>query len=178
MNSPGEQGIYEELITGLYLNAFPTVAAFVSKMGGTYEQASDVFQEAIVVYYESVIVAGKTIETSEKAYLMGISKHLWYRENRRSVQNRVLTMLDQEIADEIRSSVPSTVKLLTFLEAAGEKCMEMLKAFYYDKLSLNSIADRFGFSSIRSATVQKYKCIEKVRAEVKERKLAYEDFTE
>jgi hypothetical protein len=56
--------------------------------------------------------------------------------------------------------------------------MEILKAFYYDNLSANTIAGLFGYSGIRSATVQKYKCMEKVRETIKENSLAYEDFVE
>lgn len=45
--------------------------------------------------------------------------------------------------------------------------MQLLIAFYYDGLSMQDMARRFGFSGTRSATVQKHKCLEKVRAEVK-----------
>jgi predicted DNA-binding protein YlxM (UPF0122 family) len=45
--------------------------------------------------------------------------------------------------------------------------MELLKAFYYDHCSMQEVADRFGFNGRRSATVQKYKCLEKVREEIK-----------
>jgi predicted DNA-binding protein YlxM (UPF0122 family) len=56
--------------------------------------------------------------------------------------------------------------------------MELLRAFYYDKLSMRKIAGQFDFNSERSATVQKYKCLEKVRDIVKEKSLTYEDFLE
>jgi predicted DNA-binding protein YlxM (UPF0122 family) len=72
----------------------------------------------------------------------------------------------------------SNNKLLNFLENAGQKCMDMLKAFYYDNLPVRTIAEQFGFSGERSATVQKYKCMEKVRETIKEKALVYEDFFE
>jgi hypothetical protein len=56
--------------------------------------------------------------------------------------------------------------------------MELLQAFYYDKLPMNTIAGLFGFGGERSATVQKYKCLEKVRDIVKDKSLTYEDFLE
>jgi hypothetical protein len=40
------------------------------------------------------------------------------------------------------------------------------------------IAGRFGFSGERSATVQKFKCLEKVRDTIKSKSLSYEDFVE
>ncbi len=54
--------------------------------------------------------------------------------------------------------------------------MELLKSFYYDQLPLADAATLFGFSGVRSATVQKYKCLEKVRESIKEKSLIYEDF--
>ena len=54
--------------------------------------------------------------------------------------------------------------------------MELLRSFYYDQQPLTDIAGKFGFSGVRSATVQKYKCLEKVRETIKERSLTYEDF--
>jgi hypothetical protein len=56
--------------------------------------------------------------------------------------------------------------------------MELLHAFYYNRQSMDEITDRFGYSSAHSATVQKFKCLEKMRDTVKEKSLRYEDFTE
>ena len=56
--------------------------------------------------------------------------------------------------------------------------MKLLKGFYYDQLPLTDIATAFGFSGVRSATVQKYKCLEKVRETIKQKALQYEDFME
>jgi len=56
--------------------------------------------------------------------------------------------------------------------------MDLLRSFYYDKMPLTTIASTYGYSGVRSATVQKYKCLEKVRETIKEKALAYEDFME
>jgi len=45
--------------------------------------------------------------------------------------------------------------------------MDLLQAFYYFKTPMREIAEEFGYRSERSATVQKYKCLEKVRDTVK-----------
>jgi hypothetical protein len=72
----------------------------------------------------------------------------------------------------------NTGKLFTFLERAGGKCMQILTEFYYHRLPMEKIMRKFGFSSERSATVQKYKCLEKIRDIVKFKSLNYEDFLE
>ncbi|GAB5525904.1 MAG: hypothetical protein Roseis2KO_37760 [Roseivirga sp.] len=162
----------------MYLDAFPATAAFITKRGGTLEQTKDLFQDALIIYYEQVLTVGSEIRVSEKAYLLGIVKHLWYGQIREASDSERLDNIDTSLLTETKEPVMSNHKLLSFLESAGERCMEMLKAFYYDKCSLAKIAERFGFSGTRSATVQKYKCLERVREEVKERKLEYADFTE
>ena len=68
------------------------------------------------------------------------------------------------------------VMVIANLETAGKKCMELLKVFYYDHLSVDNVATLFGYSSTHSATVAKYKCLEKVRETVKQNSLNYADF--
>ncbi|MET4141004.1 hypothetical protein [Pedobacter sp. UYP1] len=56
--------------------------------------------------------------------------------------------------------------------------MELLKAYYYDHLPADHVVTLFGYSSTHSATVAKYKCLEKVRETVKQKSLHYADFIE
>ena len=57
--------------------------------------------------------------------------------------------------------------LLYRCEYRSQECLELLTAFYYEHLPLRDIATKFGFNGTRSATVQKYKCLEKVREKIK-----------
>jgi DNA-directed RNA polymerase specialized sigma24 family protein len=127
------------------------------------------------VYYEKGFIKSDPI-LNEKAYLMGIAKHLWTKRFQEKIRQSVLSDPEEQLAFPEKEELASSEKLLRFLETAGEKCMELLRGFYYEKLSPNEIAGRFGFSGIRSATVQKFKCLEKVRNTVKEKSLSYEDF--
>jgi DNA-directed RNA polymerase specialized sigma24 family protein len=166
----------EELFINLYQQAFPIVARYIGKMGGSLEQTKDVFQDSLIIYYEKFANSSSIPAYGEKAYLIGIAKHLWYKKYRENKESS-WEELDFEIEDKESKDI-SSVKILKFLEIAGQKCMEMLEAFYYQKMSIKDITDRFGFSTERSATVQKYKCLEKVRETIKAKSLVYEDFHE
>ena len=170
----------EQLFITLYKKAFPAVARYVSKMGGSFDEAKDVFQDALVIYYEKLVNASILLNTNEQAYLLGIAKHLWGKKFREDIRYAPLDTLaeDSDFLDDHDDAQPSSSKLLNYLETAGQKCMEILKAFYYDNLPVNAIATLFGYSGVHSATVQKYKCMEKVRETIKEKSLAYEDFVE
>ncbi len=167
----------EKLFMALYKKAFPAVAKYVSKMGGSFDEAKDVFQDALVIYYEKLVTQSISLNTNEQAYLLGIAKHLWFKRFRENILHTTLDAHKDDFTNE-EELQPSAAKLLHYLETAGQRCMEILKAFYYDNLPVNKIAELFGYSGVRSATVQKYKCMEKVRETIKEKSLAYEDFVE
>jgi DNA-directed RNA polymerase specialized sigma24 family protein len=173
-STPAER---EQLFITLYKKAFPQVVKYVSKMGGSFDEAKDVFQDALVIYYEKFVSAPVALHTNEQAYLVGIAKHLWVKKFRENMQHSPLDLYHDDIMED-EEMHPSPIKILQYLETAGQKCMEILKAFYYDNLHVDKIAELFGYSGTRSATVQKYKCMEKVRETIKQQSLDYADFIE
>lgn len=174
-----ENGIAERkaLFMQLYQQAFPLVARYVSQRGGSFDDAKDLFQDTLVIYYEKLDTAPVTLRYSERSYLLGIAKHLWAKKSQQLHRHTTWEESLNGLVEE-NTKTSSSEKLLDLLHTSGQKCMELLRAFYYDKLPLSQITGLFGFSSIRSATVQKYKCLEKVRDTIKEKSLTYEDFLE
>src|SRR5688572_18846224 len=76
-----EMPVQQELETEfdeVYEKAFPSVAAFVSKMKGSFSDARDVFHDALIIYYEEITERKLVIENRE-AYILGIAKHLWVK---------------------------------------------------------------------------------------------------
>lgn len=166
----------QEWLRELYTNVFPGVARYVSRQGGNLDEAKDIFQDALVIYYEKTVAGNLQLTHTEKAYLLGIAKHLWYHRQQRQHKQLTDEVLNYLELPQEEVLVPSSSRLLRYLETAGKKCMDMLQAFYYDKQNMREIAKHFGLSGERSATVQKHKCLERVRNTVKEKALTYEDF--
>lgn len=159
----------------LYKKAFPNVARYIARMGGSLEEAQDIFQDALVIYYEKFASAQAEILVSEQAYLLGIAKKLWLQRYKATSKHQPLSDFDIEVVPEEQLA---TGKILHYLETAGKKCMELLKAYYYDRLPVGNVVTLFGYSGTHSATVAKYKCLEKVRDTVKQKSLNYADFIE
>lgn len=168
----------------LYEAIFPAVARYIAQRGGMLEEAEDVFQDALLVYYEKARGGVLRLERGEKEYVFGVARYLWaqrYRENiRHTSLDEMVAAYEQRELDPRWTELPEQQiahgRIIRVLEAAGQKCMQLLSAFYYEKLDMDGLADRFGFSSKRSATVQKFKCLQKVKQVVKEKSLQYEDF--
>ncbi len=167
-----EQG-RKELFLKLYQECFQSVAIYIKKMGGTLDDARDIFQDALVLYYEKVLAGSLKIDHSHEAYIMGIVKNLWLKQMRNTRHFEEISGM--EIMEE-QSMKPKLDKILSQLKITGKKCLDLLQTFYFEQINMKEVAERFGFRSERSATVQKYKCLEKVRNEVKLKSLGYEDF--
>jgi RNA polymerase sigma factor (sigma-70 family) len=163
------------LFAELYETAFPSVARFISKKNGSFEDAKDIFQDALIVFYEKNQQPQFRPEVSDEAYILGIAKHLWIRKFNRDLKNVPLDDFEAGLSlnDDAMINEP---KLLQLLESTGKKCLDLLRAFYYEKLPMRNIANVFNYRSEHSATVQKYKCIEKIREEIKTKAVSYEDF--
>jgi DNA-directed RNA polymerase specialized sigma24 family protein len=163
----------------LYELCFPVVAKFVSKRKGSFQDAKDIFQDALVIYHEKSQQENFNVEVSPEAYIIGISRHLWSRKfgddcRKISADDR---MSEFSVPDDYFPTVNEN-RLLSLLERSGEKCLSLLRSFYFEKRSIPELKHRFGFQSEHSASVQKYKCIEKIRETIKQKSMAYEDFLE
>lgn len=156
----------DDPIIDLYRDSFPDFARMVRRMGGNLEQAKDSFHDALLIYLEKERAGSLNFHVSPKAYLLGTARICWLRSQN---SHSPLPLPEGfEAADPPAPETEETERtLLASLQKSGQKCLELLKAFYYDHRSMQDIAERFGFKGRRSATVQKYKCLEKVREEIK-----------
>ena len=165
----------EAFFLDLYKKAFHSVASYIARMGGSLDEAQDIFQDTLIIYYEKVTSAKAEIIVNEKAYLLGVSKKIWLQRYRASTKCQSINDFDTEGLPDEKIAAG---KLLQYLETTGKRCLELLKAFYYDALPVVDVASLFGYSGTHSATVAKYKCLEKVRETVKQKSLNYADFIE
>jgi len=169
----------ERPVHEIYERAFPRVAAFVSNKGGSFEDARDIFHDALVIYYEAISENRSSVHTSGEAYILGISKHLWLQKHKKERLHILMSRMEKEISipDDYFPTAANN-RLLRILESAGKKCMELLRAFYYQNVSVKKLTGSLGYTNEHSVSVQKYKCLEKIRNTVKEKSLHYEDFIE
>ena len=156
----------EDPIITLYREAFPHFARMVRTLGGTPEEAKDCFHDALLIYLERERAGKLKLHSSPTAYLLGTGKICWLQKRSRGSFSPLPEGFDSSEAPE-PDLEEREQSLLASLERTGRKCLQLLKSFYYDHLSMDDIAARFGFNGRRSATVQKYKCLEKVRENLK-----------
>ncbi len=159
----------EQALTQLYQRAFPLVRRYVCRHGGSAQDAQDVFHDALVLLYEQAVGGTLVLTASASTYLVGIGRNLWHHEQRRRARlphEDLPDYLDQLPAELVEPAEPA-LAVLDYVEQLGEKCKRMLLAFYYFQQPLGQITTTLGYASVRSATVQKFKCLERLRQSVR-----------
>ena len=160
----------ERALTQLYRQAFPAVRRLVQRQGGSAQDAQDVFQDALVVFYEQAVSNALVLTAAPGTYLVSIARHRWQHELRRRSRLPHATLPDDaELlgAEESTDSPETNFAVLDYVERLGAKCKNLLLSFYYFQQPLAQIAEANGYRSVRSATVQKFKCLERLRASVR-----------
>ena len=158
----------ERTMERIYAQTYPMVRHYIREQGGNEEDAKDIFHESMIVYFEKTALEQLTLTCSVSTYLMGICKNLWRqqveKQRRKTALHETQTDLVWEEPED-ENELPA-LKLMSFVDQLGETCQSILVSFYYFGQRLEQIATRHGYQSIRSATVQKYKCLERLRKAV------------
>ncbi|MDB5011477.1 MAG: polymerase subunit sigma-70, partial [Mucilaginibacter sp.] len=97
----------EELFINLYKEAFPAVAKYISRRGGSFDEAKDIFHDALVIYYENKVSASIK---NDIAWLVGTAKNLWLKKYRENCQNMPLDNIDVTLTED--ESSPSAQRLM------------------------------------------------------------------
>ena len=129
------------------------------------ELAKDIYQQAIVLFYENCLNEKITGNSSVRTYLCGIGKNKYYEAVRSQQKESKLKAEDLEPAMGFPEE--SLSKVETALQLLGEPCRSLLIQFYYHQRSIEQLAETFQYKNVGSAKNQKFKCLERLRKLVK-----------
>ena len=158
----------------VYRQHYPTVMHWISAAGGDDADAADIFQEAMVVLFEKARSEDFRLTCRIGTYLFAICKHLWYKklEQRKRMPGALQDHMngddgfDAAYEDDINVHEEREghyAQLDVALDAIGEPCRSLLRAFYHHDKSMQEIAADFGYTNPDNAKTQKYKCLMRLK---------------
>jgi RNA polymerase sigma factor (sigma-70 family) len=154
---------------------FPAVRKMIISSGGTVDDAKDIFQDSIIVFYRMVLKPEFILTSAIGTFLYSVSKKLWLKKIRDYGSKRLALGKEDMIADDagdIEILTEESEKLLMaekVVAELGEPCRSILYLFYFEKSSMKEIAEQLGYSNEKTAKAQKYKCIERGKKLVAEK---------
>jgi RNA polymerase sigma factor (sigma-70 family) len=149
-----------------YKENYGKVQNMIFKNSGSDDDAKDVYQESMIELVQQIRI-GRLDRLASKlsTYLYAICHHKWIDKLRKS-SKVTTTPLDDQAADVVIENDGPSPYLLAMemvLTELGERCKDLLHAFYYERLPMAEIAARLGFQDDNSAKSQKNKCMDKAR---------------
>ena len=153
----------------IYRENFGLVQNFVANNNGSFDDARDVFQEAMVVLYEKSRNPDFILTCQIRTYLYSICRRLWLKKLQH--QNRYVTPTEgleelmpvEEEIEEKEKLDSDFDNMDVAMRNLGEPCKSLLEAFYIQKKNMGDIASEFGYTNADNAKNQKYKCLMRLK---------------
>jgi RNA polymerase sigma factor (sigma-70 family) len=146
----------ETALQYLYKKHYKMMLHLVLKNSGSEVEAQDVFQDALVLFWEKVQKPDFTLTAKITTFLYSICQNLWRKELAKKQR------LSFEEKDEAISEDWERTERIRAIQACigklGESCRKILQLYYFDNLSMQDIAEKLGLANADTAKSKKYKC--------------------
>ncbi len=163
----------EKVLDHLYKKYYRMMTKVVLSNSGTEEEAKDVYQEALLAFWQKAS-SGKLVLTSKiSTYLYSICLNQWRKELDRKSRLSSEEVDGEEIQGHDAEERLRIVK--ECIDELGDVCKGVLTYYYFDGLGMQDIAEKMNFANTDTAKTKKYKCKKKLDSLIKSKYTA-EDF--
>jgi RNA polymerase sigma factor (sigma-70 family) len=170
-----DKAIFDEIYAGnrehvlryLYTSFYPKMEQYIRGRGGDPEDARDIFQDSVLIFYRKVLEQ----KISENQYtvaqfIMGVGRNMWVDKMRKQKVVR-------EHTDHVRTAFysdrdwieiqPETTELVAkVIGSLGKKCQDILTRVLFRNMSTADIAEELGYKSADSVKTSHFRCRQKL----------------
>ncbi len=152
----------------IYKQYYYNINYFIRKNQGSEDDASDIFQEAIIIIYRKIKENDLIFEKSSfKSYLFSVCRFLWLKQlEKRRIEkeklNDTLPYQDDLYDDNLNELVEKNERYGLYqkhFSTLSTDCQKLLQLFF-EKVPLKEIAKVMGYKGEKYAKKRKYKCKE------------------
>ena len=153
----------------LYKQNFTMIQSFIIQNNGTYDDARDIFQEAMLVLYEKAKDENFQLTSQIKTYVYSICRRLWlkrlhYNQKFVAAPDSLQETIPVEEEIEQKQKLDDNFEMMDVaMKSLGEPCKSLLEAYYISKKHMTEIAEEFGYTNADNAKNQKYKCLMRLK---------------
>ena len=146
------KGQNTRILQHLYEKVLPKICSYICKNSGTRDDAFDIFQDGVMIFYKYVI-SGKFHENYDiSGFLYTVCKNLWIN---KAKHDRLLLRMEEnfegkELSENILDNMISKEReseVRRLLSELGEKCRELLQLAFFYQLTTREICDKMGFAN-------------------------------
>ena len=150
----------ESALDYLYKKCYRMMTNLVMKNSGTEEEAKDIFQEALVVFWRKAISGNLVLTSKISTFIYSICLNLWRKELERKSR---YSNEEKDGVEYINDEQEEKIKIIhECINELGDTCKKILNYHYFDGLSMQDIAEKLGYANTDTAKTKKYKCKQKL----------------
>ena len=170
------KGKTERVLNYLYDTAQYKIRNWILKNNGNEEEAQDIFQDAVLSFYNYVLENRFDESKSVEGFLFAVGRNAWV--NRAKQKNRLITG-ENEMSK--MSNVPDDAALISqsmdednsqkieaLLSKLGDRCKQLLTYSIFYNMRMDEIAETMGFNNANTAKTKNYKCKQRLIGIIKE----------
>ena len=155
----------EKALELIYKKYYRMMTKLVITNSGTEEEARDVYQDALVVFWQKARSGNLVMTAKMSTYIYSICQNLWRKELDRKKR---LSHEEKDGSQSMDLDSPEREKIIArCLDQLGETCRKVLMYYYFEEMSMQEIAEKLGFANTDTAKTKKYKCKQKLDEMVK-----------
>lgn len=144
---------------------------YVRLNSGNKEDAFDVFQDALLIFYKQVVKNNFDAKYKVFGYLYRISINLWINKVKKDKKIQLVGEIVEpepevmEIKENLLLGKDENIVKVLF-SGIGEKCIELLTYSIYYNLLMEDIVIRMNFPSVSAVKMQQQRCKQKLMEEI------------
>ena len=146
----------DKTLNWLYDNYFQTVKNHIIKNSGNHDDASDVFQDSIIVLYSQITDNSLNLTTDLKGYFFGIARNIWSSHLRKKRETEEIDTDLIDDSDENDSADPLFERIVSRAFQKLKPDMQTVLNLYSDGHSYEEIAVRMNLKNETYARRKKY----------------------
>jgi RNA polymerase sigma factor (sigma-70 family) len=159
----------EVALKELYKTHYPMIVHLICSNNGTEQEAKDIYQDAMIAFYERVQQPDFVLTCKIKTYVYAVCRRLWlkrltqkkrYHGNIDEAETFLQVEEEMKSIDELESDY---LKMNTAMEGLGEPCVSIIRDFYVHGKSMEEISAKYGYTNADNAKNQKYKCLQRLK---------------
>ena len=160
-----QEGNDSKALTYLYEHTLVKVRSYIRKNSGSKDEANDIFQDAVIIFFRQVKENKFDVEKDIDAFIYTIARNLWIDKAKR--ERRIVYYDNGEIYEQRHDSTNQLTELISkekteamkaVFDKLDEKCKKILHYYIYEKRSMKEISQLMGYSSEDVVKTNHYRC--------------------
>jgi RNA polymerase sigma factor (sigma-70 family) len=150
----------EKTLEFLYKKYYRMMIKLVISNNGSEQEGKDIYQEALIVFWQKAVSGKFTLTSKISTYLYSICLNLWRKELDRKSK---LSSEEKDGAEYLDDDRQERMKIIQdCIEQLGDNCKKILTYYYFDGMSMKDISEKLGLANTDTAKTKKYKCKKKL----------------